>query len=219
MTGIPNFYTLYSIVLILPLPLAVRELFPTFLFPVISNEVRNLLEQSRCIQMLQYVQHDSWIGGPRFSDRLSRDNNGKLHWFVLHVSYGRATQASDLLNELNTKIFNPLHKEESRWKASPDAFTTASRLTFCPNRSRDPQHHHAGPYIRSLISYYYDHFHQAPNGYIPLLDVPDGPMYSFMKALTADSHDVRVVKPNMYATKMEILSASSPASSRESKGV
>ena len=35
----------------------------------ISNKVRNLLAQSRCVQMLHYVQHDNWIGGPRFSDK------------------------------------------------------------------------------------------------------------------------------------------------------
>ena len=45
-------------------------------FPVISNKVRNLLAKSECIQMLHSVQHDSWISGPRFSDRLPQQKKG-----------------------------------------------------------------------------------------------------------------------------------------------
>ena len=51
------------------------------------------------------------------------------------------------------------------------------------------------PAIRSLVSYYCDHFSIGPNGYNPPLIVPDKPMQSFITALTADSHDVRVVTP------------------------
>ena len=52
------------------LPICPRIVFPLPIFPVISNEVSNLLAQSGCVQLLHYVQHDSWIGVPRFSDRL-----------------------------------------------------------------------------------------------------------------------------------------------------
>ena len=51
------------------------------------------------------------------------------------------------------------------------------------------------PAVRSLVSYYYDHFHQTAGGYNPPLVVPDKPMQSFITALSADSHDVRVLTP------------------------
>ena len=68
------------------LPRLSENCFLLSFFPVISNEVRNLLAQSGCIQMLHSVQHDSWIDSPRFSDRISpqpvRESSSR-HFFAL----------------------------------------------------------------------------------------------------------------------------------------
>ena len=80
-----------------PYPQAVRESFSAFLFPchfersekTTFDEV-NLLAHSECIQMLHSVQHDSWMGGPRFSDKLplshSSCNNDLCEQFFEHIN-------------------------------------------------------------------------------------------------------------------------------------
>ena len=59
-------------------PVIWNEVRNLFLFPVISNEVRNLSAQSGCIQMLHFVLHDSWIGGPKVFGQVppSKDKSG-----------------------------------------------------------------------------------------------------------------------------------------------
>ena len=44
--------------------------FSAFLFPCHFERSEKSVSTKGCIQLLHYVQHDSWIGGPRFSDRL-----------------------------------------------------------------------------------------------------------------------------------------------------
>ena len=125
------------------------------------------------------------------------DNNENLKWFVLRVSYGRAVKASNLLNENRIKTFNPLHKVVKRvdGKLRRVQLPLLPGLIFAHTEAAILDSIMQEPSIRSLVSYYYDHFRLAASGYNPPLVVPNGPMNSFIKALSADSHDVRVVKP------------------------
>ena len=125
------------------------------------------------------------------------DNDENLKWFVLRVSYGRAVKASNLLNENRIKTFNPLHKVVKRvdGKLRRLQLPLLPGLIFAHTEAAILDSIMQEPSIRTLVSYYYDHFRLASNGYNPPLVVPNGPMNSFIKALSADSHDVRVVKP------------------------
>ena len=125
------------------------------------------------------------------------DNDENLQWFVLRVSYGRAVKASNLLNENRIKTFNPLHKVVKRvdGKLRRVQLPLLPGLIFAHTEAAILDSIMQEPYIRSLVSYYYDHFRLGTNGHNPPLVVPNGPMNSFIKALSADSHDVRVVKP------------------------
>ena len=116
---------------------------------------------------------------------------------MLRVSYGRAVKASNLLNENRITTFVPLHKVVKRVDGKlrrlqlpllPGLIFAHTEATILDSIMQEPS-------IRTLVSYYYDHFRLASNGYNPPLVVPNGPMNSFIKALSADSHDVRVVKP------------------------
>ena len=116
---------------------------------------------------------------------------------MLRVSYGRAVKASNLLNENRIKTFNPLHKVVKRvdGKLRRVQLPLLPGLIFAHTEASILDSIMQEPSIRSLVSYYYDHFRLASSGYNPPLVVPNGPMNSFIKALSADSHDVRVVKP------------------------
>lgn len=120
-----------------------------------------------------------------------------LHWFVLRASYGRAIKASDLLRDNNITTFNPLHKvmKMVNGKRRRVQLPLLPGLIFAQTEAATLDTLMKEPHIRSLISYYYDHFSIGANGYNPPLVVPDAAMNSFMKALAADSNDVRVVKP------------------------
>lgn len=124
-------------------------------------------------------------------------NDGKPHWFVLRVSYGRATKASGLLEGKEIKTFNPLHSvmKKVNGKRSRVQLPLLLGLIFTHTEAQTLASALEDPAIRSLVSYYCDHFSIGPNGYNPPLIVPDKPMQSFITALTADSHDVRVVTP------------------------
>ena len=126
-----------------------------------------------------------------------RYNDGKPHWFVLRVSYGRAVKASELLEEKDILTFNPLHKvmKVVKGKRRRVQLPLLPGLIFAHTEARPLAEALEDPVIRSLVSYYYDHFSTGTNGYNPPLIVPDKPMRSFITALTADSHDVRVVSP------------------------
>ena len=118
-------------------------------------------------------------------------------WFVLRASYGRAIKASDLLKEYNITTFNPLHKvmKMVKGKRRRVQLPLLPGLIFAQTKAITLDSLMKEPHIRSLISYYYDHFSIGSNGYNPPLVVPDAAMDSFIKTLTADSYDVRVVKP------------------------
>lgn len=124
-------------------------------------------------------------------------NDGKPHWFVLRVSYGRATKALGLLEGKEIKTFNPLHSvmKKVNGKRSRVQLPLLPGLIFAHTEAQTLASALEDPAIRSLVSYYCDHFSIGPNGYNPPLIVPDKPMQSFITALTADSHDVRVVTP------------------------
>ena len=126
-----------------------------------------------------------------------KEKENKLQWFVLRASYGRATKASDLLNEMNIRTFNPLHQVVKRvdGKLRRSQQPLLPGLLFAQTEAAILDPILQEPYVRSIISYYYDHFHLGANGYNPPLIVPDIAMNNFMRALSADSHDVRVVKP------------------------
>lgn len=123
--------------------------------------------------------------------------DGKPHWFVLRVSYGRATKASDLLRQYGITTFNPLHAVMKRVKGKlcRVQLPLLPGLIFAHTEAPPLYTVMQEPAVRALCSYYYDHFHQIAEGYNPPLVVPDKPMESFITALTADSHDVRVVTP------------------------
>lgn len=128
---------------------------------------------------------------------LPQYNDGKPHWFVLRVSYGRATKASGLLEAKEIKTFNPLHKvmKMVKGKRRRVQLPLLPGLIFARTKAKTLASALEDPVVRSLVSYYYDHFSIGANGFNPPLIVPDQSMQSFITALTADSYDVRVVSP------------------------
>ena len=125
-------------------------------------------------------------------------NDGKPHWFVLRVSYGRATKAAALLEEeLHITTFNPLHYVMKRvnGKLSRVQLPLLPGLIFVHTDAKPLATAMQRADVHSLVTYYYDHFTTGNNGYNPPLVVPDAAMKNFITALSADSHDVRVVTP------------------------
>ena len=167
--------------------------------PLSDGLASNALPEARSSQTVVSVENVQSATESDASSSITppHDNDENLKWFVLRVSYGRAVKASNLLNENRIKTFNPLHKVVKRVDGKlrrlqlpllPGLIFAHTEATILDSIMQEPS-------IRTLVSYYYDHFRLASNGYNPPLVVPNGPMNSFIKALSADSHDVRVVKP------------------------
>ena len=166
--------------------------------PLSDGLASNALPEARSSQTGVSVENvQSATESDASSSIIPHDNDEKLQWFVLRVSYGRAVKASNLLNENRITTFVPLHKVVKRVDGKlrrlqlpllPGLIFAHTEATILDSIMQESS-------IRTLVSYYYDHFRLASNGYNPPLVVPNGPMNSFIKALSADSHDVRVVKP------------------------
>ena len=167
--------------------------------PLSDGLASNALPEARSSQTGVSVENVHQSTKPTVVSKITlpQYNDGKPHWFVLRVSYGRATKASGLLEAKEIKTFNPLHKvmKMVKGKRRRVQLPLLPGLIFAHTEAAILDSIMQEPYIRSLVSYYYDHFRLGTNGHNPPLVVPNGPMNSFIKALSADSHDVRVVKP------------------------
>lgn len=167
--------------------------------PLCDGLVSNALPEAQSSKTGVSVENALTATGANASNQNTPplDKKGKLQWFVLRASYGRAIKASDILKENNITTFNPLHKvmKMVNGKRRRVQLPLLPGLIFAQTEAATLSSILQDPSIRSLISYYYDHFSIGTNGYNPPLVVPDAAMNSFIKALTADSHDVRVVNP------------------------
>ena len=119
-------------------------------------------------------------------------------WFVLRASYGRSVKAEQLLKELGFTTYNPLHAVVKMVKGRRRRvqLPLLPGLFFAHSEPRPLDLAIKEPAVRALVSYYYDHFHQAAGGNNPPLVVPDQCMQSFIIATSAIGQDVRVVNPS-----------------------
>ena len=120
---------------------------------------------------------------------------GKVQWYVLRVSYGRAEKANELLKAKGIETHLPLQtiykevngkRKKLRVPMLPNflfAKTTLSVLQSFLKSFPD----------LSFITFYYDHFNKKPDGKNPPLVVPKEPMDNFIKLTSIDDEHILLI--------------------------
>ena len=117
-------------------------------------------------------------------------------WFVMRASYGREKRASDFMIDDGTFTFLPM---QNVWR-NKDGHRQCTREVLVPNilfvyttEEQAETYTKETPQL-AFLTYYYDHF-TLVDGKNPPLVVPQHEMMNFVKAVTADSDHLRLIKP------------------------
>ena len=120
---------------------------------------------------------------------------GKVQWYVLRVSYGRAAKANEILKAKGIETHLPL---QTIYK-EVDGRRVKQRVPMLPNFLFV---HTTLPLLQSLlksssysplISFYYDHFTISENGKNPPLIVPKESMDNFIKLTSIDDEHILLI--------------------------
>lgn len=133
-------------------------------------------------------------------------NNHK--WFVLRATYGREAKAADLITTLGGIAYLPMHHvvEKKGRHISHRLAPLLQQFVFV--YATDDE---INKYVRetpqlSFLTFYYNHFTTAANGYNPPLTVPYCQMINFIKVTTVDNiYTMSVSKEQVHYKSNDIV--------------
>lgn len=120
---------------------------------------------------------------------------GKVQWYVLRVSYGRAAKANEMLKAKGIETHLPLQtiykevngkRKKQRVPMLPNFLFVHTTLSILESQLK------LSPDFR-YISFYYDHFNTKSDGKNPPLVVPANSMDNFIKLTSIDDEHILLI--------------------------
>lgn len=120
---------------------------------------------------------------------------GKVQWYVLRVSYGRAAKANEMLKAKGIETHLPLQTiyKEVNGKRKKQRVPMLPNFLFVHTSLPTLQSLLKSPEYRTLISFYYDHFTTTKDGKNPPLVVPTEAMDNFIKLTSIDDENIILI--------------------------
>ena len=120
---------------------------------------------------------------------------GKVQWYVLRVSYGRAAKANEMLKAKGIETHLPLQTiyKEVNGKRKKQRIPMLPNFLFVHTPLPTLQSLLKSSTYRSLMSFYYDHFTTTKDGKNPPLAVPKESMDNFIKLTSIDDEHILLI--------------------------
>lgn len=126
-----------------------------------------------------------------------RVDSGKMKWYVLRASYGRAAKARKILEKYQIESYLPLHRVIKTIQGQPKKVMEPllPNFIFVFALEETIEELLKQPEARAILSWYYNHFEIGSNGLNPPLVIPERSMQNFIRATSVDNDHILVVSP------------------------
>lgn len=120
---------------------------------------------------------------------------GKVQWYVLRVSYGRAAKANEMLKAKGIETHLPLQTiyKEVNGKRKKQRVPMLPNFLFVQTTLSTLKELLKSITIKKLITFYYDHFTTTEDGKNPPLVVPKESMDNFIKLTSIDDENIILI--------------------------